>query len=147
MNLQHFAGPALAWTALATLLNLLWEIAHLPLYTISRDADGAGMAFAVFHCTAGDGLIALASFMFAGMVLRDASWPLSRPALGAAIAALLAVLFTIYSEWRNVYEVKAWGYLPAMPLVFGIGLSPLMQWLVIPPAATLLLLMRVRKVT
>ena len=105
------------------------------------------MAFAVFHCTAGDGLIALASFMFAGMVLRDASWPLSRPALGAAIAALLAVLFTIHSEWRNVYEVKARGYLPDMPLVFGIGLSPLMQWLVIPPAATLLLLMRVRKVT
>ena len=147
MILKHFAGAALAWTALATLLNLLWEIAHLPLYTISRDADGAGMAFAVFHCTAGDGLIALASFMFAGMVLRDASWPLSRPALGAVIAALLAVLFTIYSEWRNVYEVKAWGYLPAMPLAFGIGLSPLMQWLVIPPAATLLLLMRVRKVT
>ena len=139
MKLKRLAGPALAWTALALPLNLVWESAHVPLYTISRDPEFARIAVAVLHCTAGDGLIALASYVIAGAVLRDANWTLSRPGAGAAITALLAVTFTIYSEWRNVYEIGAWAYLPDMPLVFGIGLTPLLQWVVIPPAATFLL--------
>ena len=139
MDPRLLARPALAWTALALLLNLLWEIAHVPLYTISRDADFSGIAAAVLHCTAGDGLIALANFVLAGLVLREANWPVVRPVAGAAIAASLAFAFTIYSEWRNVYETGAWAYLPAMPLVYGIGLTPMLQWLVIPPVATYLL--------
>ena len=139
MKLKSLAGPLLAWTALALLLNLVWESAHVSLYTISREAEFTRIASAVLHCTAGDGLIALASFALAGAVLRDAKWPFSRPEPGAAITALLAVTFTVYSEWRNVYGVGAWAYLPDMPLVLGIGLTPLLQWIVIPPATTFLL--------
>lgn len=34
-------------------LNLLWEIAQLPLYTIYEEGEPAAIAFAVAHCTAG----------------------------------------------------------------------------------------------
>ena len=46
--------------------------------------------------------------------------------------------FTIFSEWYNVYVVGAWAYQPTMPLVAGIGLTPLLQWVVVP---TLMLLL------
>ena len=38
--------------------NLAWEIAHLPLYTLWADSTIGYLAFVVFHCTAGDLMIA-----------------------------------------------------------------------------------------
>ena len=121
-----------SWAALSLLLNLAWEFAHLPLYTIWKDESAAGIAYAVMHCTAGDALIAGATFLLTGAVLRDSDWVSSIPWRGGAIAVSLGLAYTVYSEWHNVYQVGAWAYSPAMPLVFGIGLSPLLQWLVIP---------------
>jgi hypothetical protein len=45
--------------------------------------------------------------------------------------------YTAWSEWRNVYVAGNWGYTAGMPLLFGIGLSPLLQWLVLPPVTVL----------
>ena len=39
-------------------LHLLWEIGQLPLYTIWSTDPLARQAFAVFHCTLGDAMIA-----------------------------------------------------------------------------------------
>ncbi len=33
----------------------------------------------------------------------------------------------------NVYRAGSWGYTASMPMIFGIGLSPLLQWLILPP--------------
>ena len=138
-RIKAFVRPAVSWTAMSLLLNLAWEIAQLPLYTISQDPNTARIVYSVLHCTVGDAIIAAASFILTSVVLRDPEWVSSKPWQGSAITALAAVAYTGYSEWHNVYGVGAWGYLPAMPLVFGIGLSPLLQWLVIPFLATLLL--------
>lgn len=35
-------------------------------------------------------------------------------------------------EWLNVYVWQRWAYSPDMPLVLGIGLTPLLQWLLVP---------------
>jgi hypothetical protein len=34
--------------------------------------------------------------------------------------------FTVWSEWYNVYVLRSWAYAPAMPLVAGLGLAPLL---------------------
>ena len=44
-----------------------------------------------------------------------------------------AIAFTAWSEWYNVYRAGSWGYTASMPTIFGIGLSPLLQWLILPP--------------
>ncbi len=41
--------------------------------------------------------------------------------------------FTAWSEWYNVYQIGSWGYTASMPMIFGIGLTPLLQWLILPP--------------
>ena len=133
----------LSWTALSLLLNLVWEIAQLPLYAIWKDESPAGIAYALMHCTAGDTLIAAATFLLTGAVLRDSDWVSSLPWRGGAMATTFGFAYTAYSEWHNVYRVGAWTYSPAMPLVFGIGLSPLVQWLVIPVSMVFILRARV----
>ena len=66
--------------------NLVWETLQLPLYTIWRTGTLREQAFAVFHCTLGDLLIALSSLTLA---LMDAGDPAVRLSLGTvAVAAV-----------------------------------------------------------
>ncbi len=121
------------WSALAFVLNLAWEIAQVRLYTIWAEADRLSVAWALLHCSVGDVLIVLAMYALAGRVLRRADWPASRPWTGGAIVVVGALAFTAWSEWYNVYRAGSWGYTASMPTIFGIGLSPLLQWLILPP--------------
>ena len=125
------------WSALAFVLNLAWEIAHARLYTIWTEADGLSVAWSLFHCAVGDVLIALAMFALAGFALRRADWPLSRPLAGGVLVVIGAMAYTAWSEWYNVYRAGSWGYTENMPLIFGIGLSPLLQWLILPPVVVI----------
>ena len=121
-----------AWAGFAFALNLVWEIAQLPLYTIFSTGTPQEIAFALAHCTAGDVLIAVASFVLGLLATRRPDWPMSRPLLGGTAAILSGLAYTVFSEWQNVYQTGSWAYAPAMPLLFGIGLAPLLQWIVIP---------------
>jgi len=121
------------WSALAFLFNLIWEISHISLYTLWREAAPPVIAWSIFHCTMGDVMIALAVFAFAAIALWRVDWPTSRPWSGGALVAVAALVFTAQSEWYNVYRSGAWGYTSSMPTILGIGLSPLLQWLIFPP--------------
>jgi hypothetical protein len=130
---RGYLARAGLWSALAFALNLTWEIAHVRLYTIWAAAAGTSVAWAVAHCSLGDVVIALAMFVLAGVAMAGTDWPASRPWAGGAIVVIGALAFTAWSEWYNVYRVGRWSYASSMPLVFGIGLSPLLQWLILPP--------------
>lgn len=138
-RLKTLLRRALSWTAVSLLLHLAWESAQLPLYTIWRDSSAAYIAYAVVHCTAGDGLIAAATFLASAVLLQNPDWVYSAPLRGVAIVLPLGIAYTAYSEWRNVYEFGSWAYMRTMPLVFGIGSTPLLQWLVVPLGVVLLL--------
>ena len=69
----------------------------------------------------------------AGIVLWRAEWPASRPWAGGVIVVICAMAFTAWSEWYNVYRAGNWNYTASMPLISGIDLSPLLQWLILPP--------------
>lgn len=121
------------WSALAFTLNMVWEIAHARLYTLWIEADRMSIAWSLMHCTLGDVAIALAGFAVAGFALRQADWPASRPWAGGTIVVIGAMIFTAWSEWYNVYKIGSWSYTASMPMILGIGLSPLLQWLILPP--------------
>jgi hypothetical protein len=114
--------------------HLSWEAVHLPLYTIWREATAADLAVAVLHCTAGDLLIALASLMLSVAVIGDNRWPHARYLAVALVAIVVGLSYTVFSEWRNV-TLGRWAYSEYMPIVppLGTGLSPILQWAVIPP--------------
>ena len=119
--------------------SLAWEAAHVSLYTIWNEADTAYIAFAVAHCTLGDVVIGAAALLVALILGRERGvtrWHWSRIAV---LAALLAVGYTMLSEWMNINILRSWTYSDAMPTLelggFRIGLTPLAQWFVLPPLA------------
>lgn len=132
-----FITSAGLWAVPAFALNLVWEIAHARLYTLWAEADRMNIAWSLVHCSLGDVVIALAGFAVAGLALRQADWPLSRPWAGGTIVVVATIIYTAWSEWYNVYQVGSWAYTANMPMIFGIGLSPLLQWLILPPLMTI----------
>jgi hypothetical protein len=117
--------------------NLAWEAAHLPLYTLWETGTPGEQWFAVLHCTGGDLLIALTCLSLALVSVGDRAWPLRAHSRVAAVTVILGVGYTTFSEWLNVVVRQSWAYADRMPVlpVLGTGLSPLLQWLVVPLAA------------
>jgi hypothetical protein len=116
--------------------NFIWEIAHLPLYTIGQTGSLDELAFAVAHCTASDLLIAGGALMGSLLLFGTRGWPNERFLLIASLTVLVGIGYTLFSERRNT-ERGSWTYSTLMPVVpmTGTGLTPLGQWIVIPVAA------------
>jgi hypothetical protein len=114
--------------------NLAWEVAHLPLYTLWNEESPREIAFAVVHCTAGDVLIATAALVLALLLFGDHDWPETRVPQVTAATVVLGVCYTVFSEWLNIEVRGSWAYSDLMPVVpvIDTGLSPLLQWIVIP---------------
>jgi hypothetical protein len=126
---RYMAGVALA--------NLVWEFAHMPLYTLWETGSPSEIAFAALHCTGGDILIALASVMLALILSGKASWPQVDSRRIIVVAVVLGLSYTLFSEWLNIEIRQSWAYrdiMPVVPLV-DAGLSPVLQWIIVPLAA------------
>lgn len=121
----------------AAAFHLLWELAHLPLYTIWQTGTTRELAFAAIHCTAGDILIAMSTMLISLFLIGDSAWPAQKSGAVLAVAIVLAVAYTIFSEWLNIVVREAWAYRDIMPVVpvINTGLSPILQWIVVPSAA------------
>lgn len=117
--------------------SLAWEFGHLPLYTIWNTGSLSELGFAALHCTGGDILIALSTLTLALFLVGKPDWPLKRFRAVAALTIGFGLSYTVFSEWLNIEVREAWAYRDLMPVVPVIetGLSPLLQWLVIPLAA------------
>jgi predicted secreted protein len=127
------------WAALSLLLELAWESAHVRLYTIWGDPDRWHVTRSVLHCTLGDLVIGGVAYGLAACLLRRVDWPIYRPWWGTGIIIVVTTLYTVWSEWNNVYRLRTWAYASQMPTVLGIGLSPILQWLLLPPLIVLMI--------
>ena len=117
--------------------NLAWEIGHLPLHALWRERGPSEIAWAVLHCTAGDVAVGAAALGAVIVLTRARRWP-DQGFAGVATAASAAdVAATVVLEWLDVEVWRNWAYAEAMPRLppFGTGLSPLLQWLLLPPSA------------
>ena len=114
-------------------LNLLWEVAQLPLYTIWRTGSAQEIFVAVLHCTAGDAVIAISALILALMLFGTGDWPNQRHRPVSVFAVLFGLIYTIYSERINITS-GAWSYSDLMPIIpwLDVGLTPILQWIVIP---------------
>jgi hypothetical protein len=128
------AFGAVVHYTLATLpLFALWEIAQLPLYTIWEEEGVRASLLAALHCTAGDALLAFSSLL--GAMALAALSPTLKKSIGVmAMTILLGMIATAVIEMVSTQWLQRWAYGPLMPVdpVFGIGLSPLAQWFVVP---------------
>ncbi|WP_164104502.1 hypothetical protein [Candidatus Laterigemmans baculatus] len=129
--------------ALVTLvLHYSWEMLQAPLFT-----DFVGMsvwehAWPCFRAALGDLAIAAVSYGMAALLVFRVGWPFQdRWSVPFAICVSCGLIVTVGFE---IYALATdrWAYGPRMPIVAGIALAPLLQWLVVP-SLTLLTLQRV----
>lgn len=118
--------------------SLVWEFGHSVLYL-----DHARTLWYVIwsrvHCSLGDVLILLGAFWWTSLWFRTRFWFVQNRRSAIALFLLSGFAYTFWSEWYNTRVAHTWAYAPGMPTIFGIGLSPLAQWLIVPALLVLVL--------
>lgn len=129
---------ALRWYLGASIAaHLAWEVLQLPLYTLWSTGTLRQQAFAIVHCTLGDVMIAGLSILVALSLFGRTEWPSAGTRRVYLASLMLGIGYTIYSEWLNVSVRGSWSYAETMPVIplIGTGLTPFLQWIVVPTAA------------
>ena len=127
--------PWQPWVAIggfAALLHFPWEMLQAPFYQNLAKAEHWAAVLECGHATLGDAGIALTAYGLTSLLRRDRLWLARSSSSAWAVYLLTGLLLTIVLEAINVYVLHRWSYSGHMPMVFGIGLTPLMQWLVLP---------------
>jgi hypothetical protein len=134
--------PEIQLMMLALPLELLWEVAQFPLYTVWHEGDWNYILYGLAHCTLGDLIILLAAYWVVALLNRDRNWHLNTVLPNGALFVVLGAVYTVYSEIMNVRIKGTWDYTELMPIVpvVDIGAMPFLQWILVPPV--LLWLMR-----
>ena len=131
---------AALYAGIASPMFVVWEIAHLPLYTIWAEKGVRASIWAALHCTVGDIFIAFVTIV--GALISAVFAPGLRTVRAiAAITILSGLVITGAIEVASVQWLGRWAYGPLMPVepFFGVGLSPLAAWIVIPLTALFLI--------
>jgi hypothetical protein len=138
-NSVNWLAALRAYLLTVAAANLVWETAHLPLYTLWQTGTAGENLFAVVHCTLSDLLIALASLTLGLVLAGHRQWPARRFVTVAALTMTSGIGYTVFSEWLNLVVRKSWAYSALMPTIsfFGLdlGISPLLQWVIVPGMA------------
>ncbi len=116
-------------------LQLLWEVAQFPLYTVWHQNDWGYILYGLAHCTLGDLLILLILYELIALFQWDRYWYRHSVLPSGVLFIIAGIGYTIYSEISNVRIKGTWGYTELMPIVplIEIGGTPFLQWLLIPP--------------
>ena len=79
-------------------------------------------------------MIATLSLVLALICFGSPAWPRERFTPVMAATLMTGIGYTVYSEYLNTVVRKAWTYAELMPTLppFGTGLTPLLQWIVVP---------------
>ena len=117
----------------AFLLNLPWELAQVPLFSGMSSAEHWSALKMCGRATVGDGVIALVSFWSVAATTRKREWILRPTARLVSAFITSGVVITIVMEWLATRALDRWTYAQAMPTLLGIGVAPLVQWIVLPP--------------
>jgi len=112
-------------------LHLAWEAIQTPLYA-DADRELSYFAWTRLHCTLGDVLILVACYWGTALLFGGRDWIVAGGVPPVLTFVALGVAYTLWSEWWNAGIRGNWSYAPSMPTLWGIGASPLLQWVVVP---------------
>lgn len=114
-------------------LHFTWEMLQAPAFDDFAESMWAGTV-RCFVAALGDVLIAAGAYGVTAVAIRSATWPLRAhwivPAATATWIGVGVIATIIFEHWALARG--RWAYGPEMPLVFGVGLLPLLQWFIVP---------------
>ena len=80
----------------------------------------------------GDVSYTLGAYAFLALVKRNLLWLKDWDWTGYASLAILGAFIGLFVEYKAL-ALHRWAYTSDMPLVFGVGLSPLLQMMILLP--------------
>lgn len=115
-------------------IHFFWEMWQMPLFMFSQSTDLPAMNWMCTQASLGDGVIAVISYYFV-FYINKKHWLSTASFVDVFLFILPGMALTIVLEHINTGFYSRWEYDPLMPIVpiIGIGLFPLLQWIVIPP--------------
>jgi hypothetical protein len=122
----------LVFAALVVALNFAWEMAQGGLFVGMSAMPFWAATLRCFRAALGDLAITALAFFVAALAARDVRWPASsRPLVPFFVFLAVGLSITIALE-RYAIATSRWRYEQFMPLILGIGLLPIAQWVVVP---------------
>lgn len=124
----------------AFLINYPWENLQAPLFAGMKAAAHWNAVKACTQASLGDATIMLLAYLGVAGAKRDRWWfrsPSSGPLIGFVGIGVIITFLTEYLATTSVNPNWGWRYansMPVLPLI-GLGLTPLLQWLLLPPIA------------
>ena len=118
------------------LMSFPWEMLQAPLYV---GLAGAPHWSATLHClaaTLGDCLLFIVTFAIMAAILRNRHWIRTATFSQMLWFTTIGLTATLVIEDTGVRSIGwNWRYSPLMPRLplLGTGLSPVLQWLILPP--------------
>ena len=133
------AAPAMPeWNVavFALLLSFPWEVLQAPLFAGMANAPHVEVIKGCLQATLGDMVIMLIAYGSISLLARNRRWVLAPSRRQLALFIAIGVAITAAIEWLATrgHWVERWAYSQRMPVVpgVGIGLAPLVQWIVLP---------------
>lgn len=123
------------WTALASfalLAHFAWEMGQMPLYRMNAPSRWHMIGLCT-QAALGDVIMTLLAYVLTARLVRRRLWLVAPRRLDLATFIGIGVAMTVGLEWWNVSVRHSWSYTADMPSAAGIGLSPVVQWIVLPP--------------
>lgn len=113
-------------------LHFAWEMSQASFFSSMKGLPAWSATRLCFRATLGDVAITAVAFLAAALLEESPLWPLHLTTRRGWLAFLLVGLtFTIAIEiWATQHQ--RWIYDATMPTLFGIGLLPIAQWVVVP---------------
>lgn len=127
-------------------LHFVWEFLQVPTYAgMGELAHWDGILICT-QATIGDVGFALTAFWITAMAAGSRHWILRPRLWQTAVFLAVGIGLTIGFEYYYIEVSGRWTYSEMMPRVppFGTGLSPLVQWLIVPLIVLFLLQRQLR---
>jgi hypothetical protein len=126
--------PEFGVVVFSLLLNFPWEMWQIPFFLgMAQQSHWAGVK-ACSQATFGDAAIALMAFLMTAWLAGSRNWILAPAKWQVLIYIGIGIVTTIAFEDMATRRDGRWIYAESMPRlpIFGTGLLPLLQWLIIP---------------
>ncbi len=125
---------------IALVLNLAWEFSHYALYI---DLSGIAKYPHLILASLVDMLIVFIILIFVSLKNKDFGWVERPTKIDYFSVIVLGFLIAVLIEAVNL-NLGRWAYQESMPVIFGLGLSPLVQ-LSLTGSISLFILNRLKK--
>ena len=120
------------WLAIhGYLIAFLWEMLQMPYYAMSHLSAWE----TTINCSLaslGDACIMVFAYFVASWAVNDRYWLSSRIRKPVMVFLVTGLVITLVVEYFATSAAWGWKYSAKMPTLLGIGMVPIVMWIVVP---------------